>query len=319
MREENSVFETYQLKQQWCAGIHVWKRKQMRTLDAECWCLKCIFFPLLCVSLRYIQNYIAVNNRGKSDMFVVTASMLLWRYELKWIYSCGMYIQCTWKLRKFVWRTDRRRRLLWRNVTCLKLPDKVLASTVAVCKTFQHICVYWNVRRIGLWNTARKVTCIVVMKIVIRELTSKVTAYVVSSRGAIQHHILAFPPITMARGLRRGSAVARLLGLRIWIPPDAWMSCLLWVLFVVKYWSLRRVDLSSRGVLPSVVCLSVKESSTLRRSSATRAVAPWEKRNLETSSFPEHNVIILMNRCQKSCMQILHIYGGKYRVPKYGR
>ena len=190
--------------------------------------LKMYFFPLLCVSLRYIQNYIAVNNRGKSDMFVVTASMLLWRYELKWIYSCGMYIQCTWKLRKFVWRTDRRRRLLWRNVTCLKLPDKVLASTVAVCKTFQHICVYWNVRRIGLWNTARKVTCIVVMKIVIRELTSKVTAYVVSSRGAIQHHILAFPPITMARGLRRGSAVARLLGLRIWIPPDAWMSCLLW-------------------------------------------------------------------------------------------
>jgi hypothetical protein len=33
--------------------------------------------------------------------------------------------------------------------------------------------------------------------------------------------------------------------------------CLLWVLCVVRYRSLRRADHSSRGVLLSVVCLSV--------------------------------------------------------------
>jgi hypothetical protein len=33
--------------------------------------------------------------------------------------------------------------------------------------------------------------------------------------------------------------------------------CLLWVLCVFSYKSLRRVDHSSRGVLPSVVCVSV--------------------------------------------------------------
>jgi hypothetical protein len=35
--------------------------------------------------------------------------------------------------------------------------------------------------------------------------------------------------------------------------------CLLWVLCVVRQRSLRRADHSSRGVLPSVVCLSVIE------------------------------------------------------------
>jgi hypothetical protein len=33
--------------------------------------------------------------------------------------------------------------------------------------------------------------------------------------------------------------------------------CLLWVLYFVRYRSLRRADHSCRGVLPSVVCLSV--------------------------------------------------------------
>jgi len=58
------------------------------------------------------------------------------------------------------------------------------------------------------------------------------------------------------RGLRRGSASNRLLGLRAQIPPEAQMSCLLWVLCVVRL-SLGRADDSSSGVLPSVVCLSV--------------------------------------------------------------
>jgi len=33
--------------------------------------------------------------------------------------------------------------------------------------------------------------------------------------------------------------------------------CFLWVLCVVRWRSLRRSDHSSRGVLPSVVCLSM--------------------------------------------------------------
>jgi len=47
------------------------------------------------------------------------------------------------------------------------------------------------------------------------------------------------------RGLSRGSAVARLLGLWVRIPPDAWMSvcCECCVL------SLRRADHSYRGIL----------------------------------------------------------------------
>ena len=58
------------------------------------------------------------------------------------------------------------------------------------------------------------------------------------------------------RGLRRGSEAARLLGLWVLIPPRAWMfnTC---ECCVVKYGSLRRADHSSRGVLPTVVCLSV--------------------------------------------------------------
>ena len=43
--------------------------------------------------------------------------------------------------------------------------------------------------------------------------------------------------------------------------------CLLWVLCVVRYRPLRRADLSSRGVLPSVLCLigCNHESSIMRR------------------------------------------------------
>jgi hypothetical protein len=46
-------------------------------------------------------------------------------------------------------------------------------------------------------------------------------------------------------------------------------ACLLRVLFVVGYRSLRRADHSFRGVLPSVMCLECdRESSIMRRSLA---------------------------------------------------
>ena len=41
-------------------------------------------------------------------------------------------------------------------------------------------------------------------------------------------------------------------------------ACLLWVLCVVGYRSLRRADHSSKGVLPSVVCLSVTANPRYR-------------------------------------------------------
>jgi hypothetical protein len=45
----------------------------------------------------------------------------------------------------------------------------------------------------------------------------------------------------------------RLLELRVQTPPGTWI-CLLWVLCVVRYRSLRLANHSSRGILPIVVC-----------------------------------------------------------------
>jgi hypothetical protein len=56
-------------------------------------------------------------------------------------------------------------------------------------------------------------------------------------------------------GLTRGPAAARVLGLWVWNPPEASIfdSCVCCVLSG-KERSLRRVDRSSRGVPPNVVC-----------------------------------------------------------------
>jgi hypothetical protein len=62
------------------------------------------------------------------------------------------------------------------------------------------------------------------------------------------------------RRLMRGSAVARLLGLQVWISPGPWIS------FCCRYKSLHRADYLSRGDLPSVVCLSeCNRESSIRR------------------------------------------------------
>ena len=59
------------------------------------------------------------------------------------------------------------------------------------------------------------------------------------------------------RGLKRGSADACLLGMRVRIPPGAWvsLSCKCCVLSDRGLWD--GADHSSRGVLPIVICLSV--------------------------------------------------------------
>ena len=61
------------------------------------------------------------------------------------------------------------------------------------------------------------------------------------------------------RGRRRESTAARLLGLRVRIPQGAWMS-VSWVLFFFCQVEVSATgNHSSRGVLPTVVCLSVME------------------------------------------------------------
>ena len=57
------------------------------------------------------------------------------------------------------------------------------------------------------------------------------------------------------RGLRRGSSAARLLGLWVRIPPGHGRLSVVSVVCCQRY--LRRADHSSRGVLPTVVCLCV--------------------------------------------------------------
>ena len=54
-------------------------------------------------------------------------------------------------------------------------------------------------------------------------------------------------------GLRRGSAAGRLLGLRVRIPPRAWLCVCCECCVFVRLRSLRRADHSSRGVLQTVV------------------------------------------------------------------
>jgi hypothetical protein len=58
-------------------------------------------------------------------------------------------------------------------------------------------------------------------------------------------------------GLRRKYSAASLLGLRVRIPPEAWIIACCWMLCVVMWRSLRWADRSYRGVLPTVVCLSI--------------------------------------------------------------
>jgi hypothetical protein len=60
-------------------------------------------------------------------------------------------------------------------------------------------------------------------------------------------------------------------------PAEDTHVCLLCVLCVVRYRTLRRADHSSRGVLPSVMCLTEcdHESSTMRRPWPSKSVAPW--------------------------------------------
>jgi hypothetical protein len=67
------------------------------------------------------------------------------------------------------------------------------------------------------------------------------------------------------RGRRHGSASAGLLGLRVRIPPEGMAFCLVWVLCVVRYRSLRRADHSSTGIIPTVLCLRCTHEVSIRK------------------------------------------------------
>jgi hypothetical protein len=107
------------------------------------------------------------------------------------------------------------------------------------------------------------------------------------------HPIFLYLNILIRTILRRRSAAARLLGLRVRIPLGAWMSVcceccvlsgrgLLWMLCVVRQRSLRRADHPSRGVLPTVVCLAEcdREAKTMKRPRSTRGCCAMEKKYL---------------------------------------
>ena len=83
------------------------------------------------------------------------------------------------------------------------------------------------------------------------------------------------------RGLRRRPAAARLLRSWVRIPPEGMDVCLLWVLCVVRYRSLRRADHSSRGVLLTVVC---RVWSRMRR--------PWPALGRSATAKKKKNIYI---------------------------
>ena len=97
-----------------------------------------------------------------------------------------------------------------------------------------------------------------------------VTARSAAQRSPIFHSVISRGPLVSAqfiasvffcrfrwpRGLRRGSAGARLLRLRVRIPPGKWMNVSCVERCQVER-SLRRNRHSAKGILPSVVCLSM--------------------------------------------------------------
>jgi len=89
------------------------------------------------------------------------------------------------------------------------------------------------------------------------------------------------------RGLRCRSAAACRLRLWVWIPPGSWVFVVIVVFCrVVRKWSLKRADRSSRGVLPIVVRLFVWSRNLKNREAMTR-VEPHRhtKRNIYNYTY----------------------------------
>ena len=68
-------------------------------------------------------------------------------------------------------------------------------------------------------------------------------------------------------------------------PTGSMDVCLLWVLYVVRFMCLRRADHSTRGVLPSVVCLCVMEKLRQWEGPGPVGAVPQWKRKLDNNSI----------------------------------
>jgi hypothetical protein len=100
---------------------------------------------------------------------------------------------------------------------------------------------------------------------------SPVTSWSCVLRKTLLTEITKFRYLSTKLRLRRKTAAARLLGLRVRIPPGAWMS----VSYECCVLCVGRADHSSRGDLPRVVCLSViVKPRTWESRSPLRVIAP---------------------------------------------
>ena len=121
------------------------------------------------------------------------------------------------------------------------------------------------------------------------------------------------------RGLRRRSTAARLLRLWVRIPPGGMDVCLLGVLCVVRYRSLRRIDHSSGGVLPTVArrCVwsgNLENEEAKARYRAVKIQPQWvvtpgkQTTNNLTLNFVVYSLIVGTSR--SACRTSLDIYHG---------
>jgi len=89
------------------------------------------------------------------------------------------------------------------------------------------------------------------------QIWSKSAKYVAQLTWKIKFVYIVFNRKGRAARSKAWDCGRLLAGILCSIPAGSKEICLLWVLFVVRYRSLCRAGHLSRGVLPSVVCLSV--------------------------------------------------------------
>jgi hypothetical protein len=102
------------------------------------------------------------------------------------------------------------------------------------------------------------------------------------------HLVNAKLPITVAARSKRGFAAAGIVGSN---PAGSMDVCLLWVLCVVRQRSLRRAGPSSRGVLPSVVCLKcvIAKPRKMRRPRPPKGCWAIERKKERNAKLPQDN------------------------------
>ena len=116
--------------------------------------------------------------------------------------------------------------------------------------------------------------------------------------------------LSWPRGLRSGSRAARLLRLRVRIPPAEWMSV------CCECCVLRRADHSSRGVLPSVVCLSVIVKPRWGGPGPLGAVPPREVGRLAILACAWGDPKHMRSRSYRQTVPVLRFQPGTSETPR---